>query len=201
MYCNLLCLRLFLQILSKKAINPAIYITVLFHEFEWYANFKINWCLYLFAFRYKQVIFVGGKLTTFQTRAKNMVKFSDSKLAKMSKPGKVFFLDHNPKYFEVILDHLRYGKVMNFCDEKLFNGVYTLAKDLELMGVLLLKVNLSLRWNLCTHSNSEDSKSMKVGVFGPKNVCRFKIDTHRNTNLRRRLKINEIVRSPQNGRK
>ena len=103
---------------------------------------------------------VGG--TTFQTRAENMVKFPDSQLAKMSKPGKVFFLDHNPKYFEVILDYLRYGKVMNFCDENFFNGVHTLAKDLELMGVLLLKLEVNEDLSITTlksifiHSNSED---------------------------------------------
>ena len=79
---------------------------------------------------------VGG--TTFQTSPETMVKFPNSKLATMSKPGKVFFLDHNPKYFEVVLDFLRYGKVMTFEDENFFDGVHDLAKDLELQGVQLI---------------------------------------------------------------
>jgi len=82
---------------------------------------------------------VGGAI--FQTRPETMLKYENSKLAKMYEEGKKkknlnFFLDQNPKYFEVVLEFLRNGEVVEFEDENFFNGVRELAKNLDLADLV-----------------------------------------------------------------
>ena len=82
---------------------------------------------------------VGG--TIFQTRPETLLKYENSKLAKMYEEGKKikntnFFLDQNPDYFKVILDFLRNGKVMELEDLNFFNGVLDVAKNLDLTDLV-----------------------------------------------------------------
>ena len=84
---------------------------------------------------------VGGKV--FQTSPKTMCKYPNSKLGKMYQEGKKiknrnFFLDEDPKYFRVVLNFLRKGKV-TFDEPIKQDGVYDLAKNLEL-NVLVKKL-------------------------------------------------------------
>ena len=78
---------------------------------------------------------VGG--TIFQTSPSTMVKYPDSKLARMYKEGQKiknmnFFLDEDPEYFRIVLNFLRKGKVIQFEEETLYVGVCDLMKNLEL---------------------------------------------------------------------
>ena len=80
---------------------------------------------------------VGG--TIFQTSPSTMLKYPDSKLARIYNEGQKikdlnFFFDEDPEYFRIVLNFLRKGKVMKFEieDENLFDGVCDLAKNLEL---------------------------------------------------------------------
>ena len=78
---------------------------------------------------------VGG--TIFQTSPSTMLKYPDSKLARMYNEGQKiknlnFFLDEDPEYFQIVLNFLRKGKVIHFEEENLFVGVRDLSKNLEL---------------------------------------------------------------------
>ena len=92
---------------------------------------------------------VGG--TIFQTSPSTMLKYPDSKLARMYNEQKQtflnegqkiknlnFFLDENPEYFQFVLNFLRNGKIIKFEDENLFVGVRDLAKNLELPEIVKL---------------------------------------------------------------
>merc|ERR1739848_455832 len=73
---------------------------------------------------------VGG--TIFQTRPSTMLKYPDSKLARMYNEGQKiknlnFFIDEDPEYFRIVLNFLRKGKIIKFEDENLFDGVCDLA--------------------------------------------------------------------------
>ena len=82
---------------------------------------------------------VGG--TIFQTRPETMLKYENSKLAKIYEEGKKikntnFFLDEDPEFFRVILNFLRKRKIMEFEDLNFFNGVLDVAKSLDLTDLL-----------------------------------------------------------------
>ena len=86
---------------------------------------------------------VGG--TIFQTSPSTMLKYPDSKLARMYNEGQKiknlnFFLDEDPEYFRIVLNFLRKGKVIQFEDEdkNLFDGVCDLAKNLEVADLVKL---------------------------------------------------------------
>ena len=79
---------------------------------------------------------VGG--TIFQTSPSTMLKYPNSKLARMYNEGQKiknlnFFLDEDAEYFRIILNFLRKEKFVKFEEENLFNGVRDLAKNLELI--------------------------------------------------------------------
>ena len=78
---------------------------------------------------------VGG--TIFQTSPSTMLKYPNSKLARMYTEGQKiknlnFFLDEDAEYFRIILNFLRKEKIVKFEEENLFDGVRDLAKNLEL---------------------------------------------------------------------
>ena len=78
---------------------------------------------------------VGG--TIFQTSPSTMLKYPNSKLARMYTEGQKiknlnFFLDEDAEYFRIILNFLRKDKIVKFEEENLFDGVRDLAKNLEL---------------------------------------------------------------------
>jgi hypothetical protein len=78
---------------------------------------------------------VGG--TIFQTSPSTMLKYPNSKLARMYNEGQKiknlnFFLDEDAEYFRIILNFLRKEKIVKFEEENLFDGVRDLAKNLEL---------------------------------------------------------------------
>ena len=73
---------------------------------------------------------VGG--TVFRTCHETILKYPNSKLAEFDWGKKEFFLDQDPEYFREVLNFLRNGEVVSSKDEKLFDGVKCLAKELEL---------------------------------------------------------------------
>jgi hypothetical protein len=78
---------------------------------------------------------VGG--TIFQTSPSTMLKYPDSKLARMYNEGQKikdlnFFFDEDPEYFRIVLNFLRKGKLIQYDEKNLFVGVRDLAKNLEL---------------------------------------------------------------------
>ena len=84
---------------------------------------------------------VGG--TIFQTSPSTMLKYPDSKLARMYNEGQKiknlnFFLDEDPEYFRIVLNFLRKGKVIPYDQESLFLGVRDLTKNLELNELVKL---------------------------------------------------------------
>ena len=56
-----------------------------------------------------------------------------------------FFLDEDPKYFRVVLNFLRQDKV-TLDEPKLFNGVFDLAKNLELNALVDELVHRARGW-------------------------------------------------------
>ena len=87
---------------------------------------------------------VGG--TIFHTSPSTMLKYPDSKLARMYNDQNQnqniknlnFFLDKDPEYFRIVLNFLREGEVIHFEEENLFVGVRGLAKYLELTELVKL---------------------------------------------------------------
>ena len=82
---------------------------------------------------------VGG--TIFQTSPSTMLKYPGSKLEKIFNEGQkiknlTFFLDEDPEYFRIVLNFLRKGKLYNFDEENLFDGVLDLAKNFELAELI-----------------------------------------------------------------
>ena len=87
---------------------------------------------------------VGG--TIFQTSPSTMLKYPGSKLETMFKEGQkinnlTFFLDKDPKYFRILLNFLTKGKLFNFDEENLFDGVLDLSKKFELAEVVKVLEN------------------------------------------------------------
>jgi len=115
---------------------------------------------------------VGGKL--FQTTLTTLLSSPDSLLAKMFDPESglepaysengVFFLDSNPKYFSVILDWLRYKKVMADSDINLdsvadvadFFGIEELVYELKFKGSIII---------LSDESEATEYRGNRMGLY------------------------------------